>query len=63
MRISALCEAINENRLDDVTRLLDSGLSVRATDAHENTLVHLAAEAGNLAILRLLRERGRPSIG
>jgi uncharacterized protein len=55
-----LCEAIKTNRVDDVTRLLDSGVSVLATDAHENTLVHLAAEAGNLAILRLLRERGAP---
>jgi ankyrin repeat protein len=60
VRISALCEAIKENRLDDVTRLLDSGMSVLATDAHENTLVHMTAEAGDLAILRLLRERGAP---
>ncbi len=55
-----LFESVTKNRLNDVRRLLDSGLSVLATDAHENTLAHLAAEAGNLEILRLLRERGAP---
>ena len=60
MRIAALWEAINENRLDDVTRLLDAGVSVFATDAHENTVAHVAAEAGHLAILHLLAERGAP---
>jgi uncharacterized protein len=58
--ISALCDAIQANRHADVTRLLDAGTSVLATDAHENTLVHLAAEAGHLEIVRLLADRGAP---
>ncbi len=60
MSLSELWDAIRENRLADVTRLLDAGLSVLATDEDENTPAHLAAEAGHLAILRLLRERGAP---
>jgi ankyrin repeat protein len=58
--IAALWEAIRKNQVDAVERLLDSGMSVLATDEHANTAAHLAAEAGNLAILRLLRERGAP---
>jgi ankyrin repeat protein len=60
MSISGLCEAIKENRVDDVKRLLDAGMSVLATDEHKNTVVHMAAAAGNLEILRLLGERGAP---
>ena len=60
MSISALCEAIKQNRIADVTQLLAAGASVLATDAHQNTVVHLAAEAGHLAILRLLGDRGAP---
>jgi ankyrin repeat protein len=56
--LSALGESIKKNRVDDVKRSLDSGTSVLATDAHQNTLAHMTAEAGHLAILRLLRERG-----
>jgi ankyrin repeat protein len=55
-----LWDAINENRRADVARLLDSGLSVLVTDAHENTLAHLAAAAGHLEIVRLLADRGAP---
>jgi ankyrin repeat protein len=55
---AALWEAIRLNRVDDVTRLLDSGVSLFATDEHENTVAHLAAEAGHLELLRLVRERG-----
>ncbi len=60
MSISALREFITKNRVDDVKRLLDSGLSVLATDEHRNTLVHFAAEAGTIEILRLLNDRGAP---
>ena len=60
MSIAALREAIQKNRVDAVQRLLDSGLSALATDEHQNTPAHLAAEAGHLAILHLLRERGAP---
>lgn len=58
--LSELCESIKQNRVADVERLLDSGLSVLATDEHQNTVVHIAAEAGNLEILRLLADRGAP---
>lgn len=60
MSIAALWEAIRTNQVDAVKRLLDAGMSVLATDAHENTAAHRAAEAGNLAILHLLEERGAP---
>ena len=60
MSIAALWEAIRKNQVDAVKRWLDSGMSVLATDEHENTAAHLAAEAGNLAILHLLAERGAP---
>ncbi len=60
MNSAALWEAVQKNRVDDVKRLLDSGMSVLVTDAHENTLAHRAAEAGHLEILRLLRARGAP---
>jgi ankyrin repeat protein len=46
------------NRVVDVIRLLDSGMSILATDEHQNTVAHIAAEAGNLEILRLLADRG-----
>ncbi len=55
-----LFESVRKNRLDDVQRLLDSGLSVLATDEDENTLAHLAAAAGHLELLRMLRARGAP---
>jgi len=58
--IAELCESIENNRVDDVERLFDSGMSVLATDDHKNTLVHFAAEAGNMEILRLLGDRGAP---
>ncbi len=60
MSISELCDSIRKNRVDDVKRLLDSGLSVLATDEHRNTLAHIAAEAGGIEILRLLNDRGAP---
>ena len=60
MSIAELCEAIKRNHVDDVKRFIDSGMSVLATDEHENTVAHLAAEAGNLEILRLLGDRGAP---
>ena len=60
MSVAELWEAVQKNHVDDVKRLLDAGMSVLATDTHENTLAHRAAEAGHLAILRLLRERGAP---
>lgn len=52
MSISALCDSIKENRVDDVKRLLDSGVSVLAADEYRNTLAHIAAEAGSLESLR-----------
>jgi ankyrin repeat protein len=58
--ISALWASIKKSRADDVKRLLDSGVSVLTTDEHRNTLVHIAAEAGKLEILRLLKDRGAP---
>ncbi len=60
MSISELWESIKQNRGDDVKRLLDSGLSVLATDEHQNAAVHIAAEAGNLEILRHVADRGAP---
>lgn len=60
MRIAELWDAIRQNRIDDVNRSLDAGWPVLATDAHQNTVVHLAAEGGHLAILRLLADRGAP---
>lgn len=60
MSISELCDCIKKNRVDDVKRLLDSGLSVLATDEHRNTLVHIAAAAGKIEVLRLLNDRGAP---
>lgn len=60
MRLAALWEAIRTNHVADVQRLLDTGVSVRATDADANTGAHVAAEAGHLAILHLLAERGAP---
>ena len=60
MSISALCKSVKENRVDDVKRLLDSGVSVLATDEYRNTLAHIAAEAGSLESLRLLIDRGVP---
>jgi ankyrin repeat protein len=55
-----LCESIRQNHVDDVKRLIESGMSVLATDEHANTVAHIAAEAGNLEILQLLGERGAP---
>ena len=60
MSLAALWEAIKKNQADAVTRLLDSGVSLLATDEHENTVAHVAAEAGHLAILHLVAERGAP---
>ena len=60
MSVAELWEAVQKNHVDDVKRLLDAGMSVLATDEHENTLAHRAAEAGHLATLRLLRDRGAP---
>ena len=63
MSISELCDSIKKNHVDDVKRLIDSGMSVLATDEHKNTVVHIAAEAGNLEILQLLGDRGAPLDG
>ena len=60
MSLAALWEAIKKNQADAVTRLLDSGVSLLATDEHENTVAHVAAEAGHLGILHLVAERGAP---
>lgn len=60
MSNAALWEAIKTSRAADVKRLLDTGMSVLGTDEHENTVMHLAAEAGHLEILQLLGERGAP---
>jgi len=58
--ISELCDSIKKNHVEDVKGLIDSGISVLATDEHKNTVVHIAAEAGNIEILRLLSDRGAP---
>jgi ankyrin repeat protein len=58
--VAELWEAVQKNHVDDVKRLLDASMSVLAADEHKNTLAHRAAEAGHLAILRLLRDRGAP---
>jgi len=58
--VSELYESIKKNHFDDAKRLIDSGMSVLATDEHQNTVVHIAAEAGNLEILQLLGDRGAP---
>ena len=60
MSSSALYESIKENRVEEVKRLLDSGLSVLGADAHGNTPAHVAAAAGNIEVLRLLHDRGAP---
>lgn len=51
---------IEKNRVADVKRAIDSGVSVLATDDRRNTPVHMAAEAGALEVLRLLRDAGAP---
>lgn len=60
MSIPALFVSIKKNSVEELKRLLDSGLSVLATDDHGNTLAHSAAEAGHVEILQLLKERGAP---
>jgi hypothetical protein len=60
MVTSALRESVEKNRVVNVKRLIDSGVSVLVTDDRRNTPVHMAAEAGALEVLQLLSDTGAP---
>jgi hypothetical protein len=55
-----LYESIKKGTFENVKRLVDSGISLLTTDVHKNTVVHIAAEAGNIKILQLLVDNGTP---
>lgn len=51
-------QAAAEGKLEDVTRFLDSGVDPNAHDYDRRTALHLAVCEGNVAIAKLLMERG-----
>lgn len=53
-------EALVRGGVESLTRLLEAGADVRQTDEHGDTLLHIAANIGEVAIARFLVESGAP---
>ena len=51
-------QAVQADRLDDVSLLLDRGADPNASDARGYTALHRAAETGKTRIVQRLLERG-----
>jgi hypothetical protein len=54
----AFLRAVTSGNIAEVTRLLDTGISADATDQEGTHALYLACENGQLAVARLLIERG-----
>lgn len=54
----ALVQAVEDGNLDQVQALLDTNVSIEATDGNANSLLQIASANGHEGIVRLLLKRG-----
>jgi len=60
MSLEEFFEAIKKGDVQTVKSLIDTGVSLSATDDKQNTALHIAADTGNLEIVTLLLDKGSP---